>query len=245
MFINKYRSKYQRCSIKKVVLKSLAKFIGKHLCQSLFFNKVVGLRSATLFKKRLCSVNFAKFLRTPLLQSTSGRLFLWMETNLNCFKPLMSCNECQEFSHTLTYTKNNLVLYLTFLLLLNFKKSSWNIKLFGSNWHMDDIGAVKPLKLLKSKLLPETSLKKSVYKNFANFTEKHLCWSFFLNKISVKLQNFWEHLFWRTSTNDCFYTVSRSSHRRCSLRKDVLRNFAKFTGKHLCQSLYFNILQNF
>ena len=28
----------------------------------------------------------------------------------------------------------------------------------------------------------------------------------------------------------------RSSHRRCSIRKDVLRNFAKFIGKHLCQS---------
>ena len=26
--------------------------------------------------------------------------------------------------------------------------------------------------------------------------------------------------------------------RRCSLRKSVLRNFAKFTGKHLCQSLF-------
>ena len=32
----------------------------------------------------------------------------------------------------------------------------------------------------------------------------------------------------------------RSSHRRCSVRRDVLRNFAKFTGKDLCQSLYFN-----
>ena len=32
----------------------------------------------------------------------------------------------------------------------------------------------------------------------------------------------------------------RSSHRRCSLRKGVLRNFRKFTGKHLCQSLYFH-----
>ena len=32
----------------------------------------------------------------------------------------------------------------------------------------------------------------------------------------------------------------RSSHQRCSLRKGVLRNFAKFTGKHLCQSLFFN-----
>ena len=32
----------------------------------------------------------------------------------------------------------------------------------------------------------------------------------------------------------------RSSHRRCSVRKGVLRNFAKLSGKHLCQSLFFN-----
>ena len=30
-----------------------AKFTGRHLCWSLFFNKVKGLRPATLFKKRL------------------------------------------------------------------------------------------------------------------------------------------------------------------------------------------------
>ena len=30
----------------------------------------------------------------------------------------------------------------------------------------------------------------------------------------------------------------KSSHRRCSVRKGVLRNFSKFTGKHLCQSLF-------
>ena len=28
--------------------------------------------------------------------------------------------------------------------------------------------------------------------------------------------------------------IFRSSHWRCFLRKDILRNFAKFTGKHLC-----------
>ena len=33
------------------------------------------------------------------------------------------------------------------------------------------------------------------------------------------------------------YPTNRSSHRRWSVRKDVLWNFAKFTGKHLCQSL--------
>ena len=32
----------------------------------------------------------------------------------------------------------------------------------------------------------------------------------------------------------------RSIHRRCYVRKGVLGNFTKFTGKHLCQSLFFN-----
>ena len=34
--------------------------------------------------------------------------------------------------------------------------------------------------------------------------------------------------------------VVRSSHQRCSVTKDVLRNFEKFTRKHVCQSLFFN-----
>ena len=32
----------------------------------------------------------------------------------------------------------------------------------------------------------------------------------------------------------------RSSHRRCSVRKCFLRNFAKFSGKHLHQRLFFS-----
>ena len=34
------------------------------------------------------------------------------------------------------------------------------------------------------------------------------------------------------------HILDRTSHRRCSVREDVLRNFAKFTGKHLCQGLF-------
>ena len=34
--------------------------------------------------------------------------------------------------------------------------------------------------------------------------------------------------------------ISRSSHQKCSINKSVLRNFTKFTGNHLCQSLFFN-----
>ena len=34
--------------------------------------------------------------------------------------------------------------------------------------------------------------------------------------------------------------IDRSSHSKCSVTKGVLGNFAKFTGKHLCQSLFLN-----
>ena len=50
---------------KKGVLKNFVQFTGKHLCQSLFFNK-----------EKCFSVNLAKFLRTPFLRTTSGRPFL-------------------------------------------------------------------------------------------------------------------------------------------------------------------------
>ena len=59
---------------KNGVLRNLTKFTGKHLCHSLFSNKV------SLLKKRLWHkcypVNFAKFLRTRLLQNTSDDCFL-------------------------------------------------------------------------------------------------------------------------------------------------------------------------
>ena len=58
------RSRQRRCSTKTVFLKTSQKFIRKHQCWSLFFNKVAGLRSAILLKKRLWHrcfpVNFAK-----------------------------------------------------------------------------------------------------------------------------------------------------------------------------------------
>ena len=51
---------------RKGVLKSFAKFPRKHLCQSLFFNKVTGLRPATLLKKRHCEISKNNFShRTP------------------------------------------------------------------------------------------------------------------------------------------------------------------------------------
>ena len=41
----RYRSSHQSCFVRKGVLKNFKKFTGKHLCQSLFFNTVLGLRT--------------------------------------------------------------------------------------------------------------------------------------------------------------------------------------------------------
>ena len=63
------RSSHQGCSVKKGVPRNFTKFAGKHLCQSLYFNKVF----------LWCfPVNFVKFLRTPFLQNMSGRLVLFL-----------------------------------------------------------------------------------------------------------------------------------------------------------------------
>ena len=83
--------------MKKGVLKNYTKFTGKHLCQSLIFNKVEGLRPATLLKKRLSHrcfpVNFAKFLKTRFfaenLWATASVLVLRLKKNI--FNKLFKC----------------------------------------------------------------------------------------------------------------------------------------------------------
>ena len=58
--------------MQKGVLRNFTKFTEKHLCQGLFFNKVAGMRPATLLNIRpwhsCFRVNFAKFLRTPFFK---------------------------------------------------------------------------------------------------------------------------------------------------------------------------------
>ena len=67
----KVQRDHRMCSVKKDVL--------KHLCWSLFFNKVSGIRPATLLKKKLqywCfPVNFAKFLKHLFHRTSSGDCF--------------------------------------------------------------------------------------------------------------------------------------------------------------------------
>ena len=94
--------------------------------------------------------------------------------------------------------------------------------------------------------------KIDVLKIFAIFTEKHLSWplqAFFYRTPTVAASRFSRQqiLFpaesgiycWR-SHRFLLRTPFRNSHQRCSIEIGVLRNFTKFTGKHLCQSLFFN-----
>ena len=80
-----HRSSRPEVFCKKGVPRTFAKFTGKQLCQSLFLNKVAGLRPATrpatLLKKRLWHrcfpVNFTKFLRTSFLTEHLQWLLLY------------------------------------------------------------------------------------------------------------------------------------------------------------------------
>ena len=80
-------------------IRNFAKFTWKYLCQSLFLIKLqaLGLRPATLLKKRhwrkCFPVNFAKFLTTPFLQSTSGWLLLTKLHDLNRREMRLPCFE--------------------------------------------------------------------------------------------------------------------------------------------------------
>ena len=53
-----FRSSHRRCSVKKGVPENFAKFTGRHLCQSLFFNKVAGLRGLLLSLLHCCMLKF-------------------------------------------------------------------------------------------------------------------------------------------------------------------------------------------
>ena len=101
---------------KKGVL-SFAKSTGKHLCQSLFFNKVAFKKPATLFKKRLWHrcfpVNFAKFLRTPILKNICKLL---LRSHTYCRHWFLHASKISKIHYNLFTLKINVIslLFLSF-----------------------------------------------------------------------------------------------------------------------------------
>ena len=79
VLLSKLRKQPLEVFCKKAVLKNFTKFTGKHLHQSLFFNKVAGLSPAALLKKRLCHRCFLW-----ILWNFKEHIFSW-NTSGGCF----------------------------------------------------------------------------------------------------------------------------------------------------------------
>ena len=97
------RSNRPEVFCKKGALRNFAKFTGIHLCQSFFFNKVAGLRPATLLKKRLwhkceiCEIPKNTFsYRTPPIAASSlfseNRSLIGLVLPLVTVKTTLKCN---------------------------------------------------------------------------------------------------------------------------------------------------------
>ena len=129
----RFRNSCPDVFFKKGALKIFSKFIGKHLCQSLFFDKVAGLKSVTLLKKRLWHrcfpVNFAKFVRTPFFIEHLRWLLLKIADNKNVEesdemltfsgRAFFTCVDNFLTRHSLIFlriAKLNMVIFITLLL---------------------------------------------------------------------------------------------------------------------------------
>ena len=96
-------------------------------------------------------------------------------------------------------------------------------------------------------------LGKGVQKICSNFTGEHPVPKLLCNFIEIALRHVCSlvnmlHIFRILFLKNCFWILlseyfqskNRSSHLGCPVRKGVLTNFAKFTGKKLYQSLFVN-----
>ena len=133
---------------------------------------------------------------------------------------VISCEYCDIFKNKF-FNRTSLVVafdvyrlnpldYLTHFRLCSLSQITWvhqnmrHFQIFRSNHH-------------------RCSVEKSVLKNFVKFTGKHLCWNLFFTKVSSLrpttllkkrlhhrfflwiMRNFYEHVFYRTPPDDCFW----------------------------------------
>ena len=113
---------------KKGILENFAKFTRKHLCQSMLFNKIAGLKKRPW--NRCFPVNFAKFLRTPFLRNTSGLLlsygcflvfFLILRSGTEIYWDIVLLNICAgELPFTFPYHGRHLITSFSFIIHIHF-----------------------------------------------------------------------------------------------------------------------------
>ena len=153
------------CSVKKVFLKTFAKFTEKHPCRSPFLTNLQVWR-LQFYQERLLHrcfpVNFAKFLRTSFLQNTSGRLLLWLN------KVKSSSGE-----HHKVLIKQNC------LRILRVEENC--VEAYGTfNIVTDKAWRVKPKRLSLSSI-KTTLTRLSEKKCYSNLSDKNFQWRFNIN----------------------------------------------------------------
>ena len=119
---------------KKGVLRNFEKFTGKQLRQNLF-NKVAGLRPATLLKKRLWHrrfpVNFAEFLRTPFLREhLRWMLLLLFIVDKSQFMLLFRADNCASSFDVLISSSGFFFLWIKCVFRLRSCNSNWGYRVF-------------------------------------------------------------------------------------------------------------------
>ena len=127
----------------------------------------------------------------------------------------------------------------------------------GRNSHRENQKQSPGIVLWKNVLLKVSqNLQENKCARVCNFIKKETLAQVFSYEFYEIFKN---TFFYRTTPGDCFWRTShwdkrlcsgnvlqeifhsdRNNHRTCSIKIDVLKNFVKFTGKHLCQSLFFN-----
>ena len=134
------RSSHRRCSVGEAVLTNFPKFLGKHPCQSFFFNKVAGLRKKETLTRVFSS---AKFSGTPFLQNTSGRLLLekltlntkhlleLIKRRSKVQETIMSCERALNFDQWKTFSENYKPMRVWLWLVYKFAENYCRLRLFS------------------------------------------------------------------------------------------------------------------
>ena len=170
--MKKIQKKPLMCSLRKGILRNLAQFTGKHLCQSVFLNKVAGWDSGTgVFLWILRNFSENLFYRTPLgdcfwkFPKCGGALgtYFWNKHG-NCYQDSENRKITFGAGSWLLMAISRICFFLTAILPLP------HILNFPSEYILSQDRSSRP----------EVFCKKGVLKNFAKFTGKRLCQSLFL-----------------------------------------------------------------
>ena len=98
--------------MKKCVLRNFIKFTGKHLCQSLFFNEVKGLRPVTLLKETLAQVFSCEFHGISKNTFLQGIFLLLITDELDIYKWVEGVSCCSKLTSRMSVFNNHPSIWL-------------------------------------------------------------------------------------------------------------------------------------